>query len=276
MQHNSLTGIASALFQLAGKAGNQLKSIAGGIQVLDAAGTALVNLSAAHSSGTVPEQVVTRQDLGDSSSLIEGSFDGASPPSPGANTGKKLVCHTTGGAYSAGEVYHDTGTTLRLLVTEKGWSIVTAVAVNGTVVLENDSVYTAESGTAPFTWTKKGDALGATIGVVSTIAVSATTAASTASTEIPPAGSEIGVCYAVITTAYDNSAALTLYLDGTADLAIGTISAADAAIGGRFDFAPEDPFVVAGNTGAVTVDISNTPTTGAVEMHVEYSENQRV
>ena len=84
------------------------------------------------------------------------SFAGGSAPSAGTNTGKFGFCHTSGGSYTAGLVYYDTGSTL-LLVRNVGFlANPTGSAITGTVSL-NALSSNVWNGTA---WINVGDGVG--------------------------------------------------------------------------------------------------------------------
>lgn len=83
---------------------------------------------------------------------IQFSFDGASPPVIGANTSKFGICHTTGGIYTEGEVYFDTGAALTDY-SDEATTITTRTTVFGDLNLVENAVYVNEGST----WTQKID-----------------------------------------------------------------------------------------------------------------------
>jgi hypothetical protein len=85
------------------------------------------------------------------------SFDGASPPSAGANTGLYGFCHTSGGIYNAGEVFFDNGTTLIEVL--HCTHLTTGTSITGTISLLANGSYALQLGT----WTLKGDGTSAGI-----------------------------------------------------------------------------------------------------------------
>jgi hypothetical protein len=176
MQHQNLEKIKSLTLQIGGSAGNLIKKIAGGFELLNSAGTTLVNLRTALADGTDQNQVGTFANIRDVVARIDFSFAGASPPSPGITT--------------------------------------TTAITGGTVELEADSLYANESTVAPYNWTKKGDALGSVSGIFRDLTVSATTSASTDSTTTITTGSDIKELDVWIETAYDNSAVITFSIGG--------------------------------------------------------------
>jgi len=99
--------------------------------------------------------------VGDNPLSIQFSFPGDTVPSGGDNTGKYGICHTTDGSYSAGNIYYDDGTSLVSVKVTSGVSIVTSDAISGTLSLAANTLYTAESSTAPYSWTAKSTGGGA-------------------------------------------------------------------------------------------------------------------
>lgn len=266
MQHQNLSGIAENSFQIGGKAGYKWAVDTDGLKLVNAAGTTFVMVTAAGADGTDVAHLSSWLNTMSTVARIDFGFDGASPPAAGTNTGKFGLCHTTGGTYLAGEIVYDDGTAL--LVQPIGRHIIVpSVNITGTVTLGADKAYYNKTNTAPYTWTLCGDGSGT--GTVKHITETAALAASTSSTESCLDGARLSSCYAVIGTAYDNSAVITISLGS---LTIGTISAADAATTGRFDFAPDSVAIATG--GTLTIAISPTPTVGSVTVDAFYSDTQ--
>ena len=98
--------------------------------------------------------------------LIEFSFNGGGPvPSPGDNTGKYGFVHTSGGGYSAGNIYYDDGVSLSLVTILKMQFLVTTSVVTGTVSLITNGTYIAEASSAPWSWTLVGDGTATLTGI---------------------------------------------------------------------------------------------------------------
>jgi hypothetical protein len=102
---------------------------------------------------------------------IEWSFAGATAPAPGTNTGKYGLCHTSGGGYSAGNIYLDDGAVLTLIPMYHMMACSPRSAITGTVSMIADGLYLAEGSAAPWTWTLKGDGSMTYTGVVQAIEV---------------------------------------------------------------------------------------------------------
>jgi len=158
----NLTGIYGNEFQF-GADGPKLVKETDGMGYTSASGATRLPFLTPQADGTVENAAVNYRDQRDNAILIEFAFAGATPPDPGDNTGKYGFCHTDGGDCLAGEVYHDDGTTLRKVAIVSGMRIATnGDPVIGTVELEADAIYVAESATAPYNWALK---LGAFTGV---------------------------------------------------------------------------------------------------------------
>jgi len=102
---------------------------------------------------------------------IEWSFAGATAPAPGTNTGKYGLCHTSGGGYSAGNIYLDDGAALTLIPMYHGMCCSPRAVITGTVSMIADGLYLAEGAAAPWTWTLKGDGTVSYTGVVLAIEI---------------------------------------------------------------------------------------------------------
>lgn len=158
----NLTGVYGNEFQF-GADGPKLVKETDGLAFTSASGATALPFLTPQADGTVENAAVNYRDLRDHAMLIEFAFAGATPPDPGDNTGKYGICHTAGGDYAAGEVYHDDGTALRKVSIATGLRITTnGNPVIGTVDLDANAIYVAESATAPYNWTLK---LGAFTGV---------------------------------------------------------------------------------------------------------------
>ena len=269
MQDQSTNKLRSLTLKLGGSAGNIIKKIAGGFEFLNSAGTTLVNLRAALADGSDQNQVGTLANIRDAVIRVDFSFSGASAPAAGTNTGSYGFVHTSGGTYDAGDVVYDDGATLRVVPITNNFLATTVAISGGTVELEADSLYINESQTAPYNWTKKGDALGSVAGVFRDLTVTATTGASTDSVQTVTAGSDIKELDVFIGTGYDNAAVLTFSIGG---VTIGTIDGVDSAVTGRYRFTPDDFNIAAGDV--LNVAISNTPTAGSLVAKLTWSKDQ--
>lgn len=267
----TIKGIMGTLFQIGGPSGNQLKNQSDGLAIRNAADSAHQNLSVKQASGSVAAHAVNWQDLRDQSPLMQFSFDGSTAPAAGSNTGTYGFCHTSGGAYIAGQVYYDSGTSLVAIKTFVGMTITTGSAINGAVSMSANGLYVAHSASAPYTWTLKGDGIPQSIGYPHIIELAIDTAASKASSTSIPAGSKIMSVSTNITTAYDNSAGIQIVVGGAvSDLTLQAINENDPATVGIYDSEPVDLTVDSDTEGHVEVNISNTPSSGAGTVLITY------
>jgi len=168
---SKLRGIMGNLFQVDGPEGNNIKSTSGAFEFLDSAGTTtFVKARMADvptSSSTLKDGVNLLMARG-RIALIEFSFDGGGVvPSPGDNTNKFGLCHTTGGGYTAGQVIFDTGTALQVMPDEVACHLTTTTAVVGSVSMIANGLYAREGAS----WVLKGDVVSAYTGLVKSIEV---------------------------------------------------------------------------------------------------------
>lgn len=197
---HAIYGTMRSFFQIGGPSGPGLKRSSGELQVRNNIDNAFANLQVARA--TVDVHAATYLDVKERIFLIEFSFDGASPPTPGTNTGKYGICHTDGGSYSAGAIYLDTGAILADVVVYKRSVLMTTTTVTGTVSLVANGVYIAQSSVAPHAWTLKGDGSPASVGLVRSVQVNFTTASASSTTNIPT-GSTVLRVYTNVASAFD-------------------------------------------------------------------------
>ncbi|MEA3391379.1 MAG: hypothetical protein U9Q91_00210 [Candidatus Marinimicrobia bacterium] len=269
--YKNFIGTMKGLFHISGPSGNALKNASDGIEVRNAADSAFQNINVKQASGLVSEHGINWLDLRDANVLVQFNFDGGSAPAAGANTGTYGFCHTSGGSYTAGQLYYDDGTTLRATKIHVGTRITTGSAVVGTVSLNANGVYAAHSSTAPFSWTLKGDGMAGGTGVIKTIEIPIDTSATKSSTSSIPDGAEVFRVSTKITTAYDNSATIEVLVDGTSDLTIQPTDENDPSTTNMYESDVESGIITSSNEGVVTVNIANTPSAGAGSVLVEFA-----
>jgi hypothetical protein len=200
--------------------------------------------------------------------LISFSFTGASPPSPGDNTGKFGFAHTSGGSYTAGDVVYDSGTALLKIPVSVCTMLTTGVAVSGTVSLIDNGLYALEDGS----WTLKGDGGSSSTGlqrVISVAWVGTGGATSVSSTTAIPSGAIVTRVANKVTTGLDGSGTILVVVDGTADETILATADSDSATVGEYENY-EKHVITSGNEGVVKVTVGGTPTVGAGLVLVEY------
>ena len=259
------------IFHIGGPAGNLLKNLATGIGARTSDDSAYANLLAKQASGSVSEHVTNWMDLRDSNALMQFAFDGATAPSPGANTGSYGMCHTSGGSYTAGQVYYDDGTELRATKIPIGTRITTGSAITGTVSMVANGIYASHSVTAPFSWTLKGDGTTGDTGMTKVLAIDIDTSATKSTTTAIPADGRVLRVITKIDSAYDNGAAIEVIVDGTSSLVIQPSTENAPGVANVYESDVENGLVTASTEGVVTVNISNTPSTGSGTVLVEFA-----
>ncbi len=163
--HN-IYGIMAQTFRLSGPSGPRLKAaVSRGttspIELRNNADTAYV-------TGRALRIQQAGSDLADLTTLFDNearvvdvqfSFAGASAPAAGANSAKFGFCHTSGGAYSAGDVVYDNAASIIVVPQHVAMHLTTRDAISGTISMSANWLY-ARVGFGN-SWQKKCDASGA-------------------------------------------------------------------------------------------------------------------
>lgn len=268
----NFSGTVKSLFHIGGPNGNALKNVSDGVSVRNSADSALQNLTIKAASGASNDHAVSWMDLRDASPLISFSFDGASAPAPADNTGTYGICHTTGGAYSAGQLYFDTGTAIRAIKIPAGTTVTTSSAVDGDVSLIANGIYCAHSATAPYTWTLKGDGLSSGTGLSKLLEIALGTSASYTSTSGIPSGAEILWAKLRIDTPYSAGTTGGAVLDGTvSDLTVVSDTDVDMTKAATYLLDVEDGAVTADTEGSIKFTIAGGPGAGAGVLLVSFA-----
>jgi len=117
------------------------------------------------------DQCPNRLDLKQRDCLIAQGFLGATGP-VGATIGDYMMCHTTGGIYTAGQIYIATAPTIGVAIPMyKMQNVCNLVAFTGTVSMNANGFYTATTASAPFGWTLFGDGTTGAAGEIRSILV---------------------------------------------------------------------------------------------------------
>jgi len=268
-----IAGTSSDTLQI-GLTGNVIKTDTDGLAIRDEADANNKNLVVARPQGASQDvHAATYLDTKERALLIEFSFAGGTPPSPGANTGKYGFCHTSGGSYNAGAVYLDTGAALTTVPIYKMHQLLTTTAVTGTVSLIANGAYIAQTASAPYTWTLKGDGSGTNTGVRKTIKVAVTaTAGNFDSTTSIPSGAKVLKVYTDVKTAYNGAATIAVVINGSSPL---TVQATSENRPNKINLYQTTPWLDVGgtNAGIVRVTLGGSPTLGAAEVFVEYQDS---
>ena len=269
--YKNFVGTMKGIFHIGGPSGNGIKNSSDGFDIRNHDDTSFQNISIKQASGIDGNHGINWFDLRDANVLVQFNFDGGSAPSAGTNTGTYGFCHTSGGAYTAGQIYYDDGTVLRSTKIHVGTKITTGSAITGTVSLNANGLYAAHSSTAPFSWTLKGDGMAGGTGIIKTIQIPIDTSSSKSSTSSIPNGAEILRVSTKITTAYDNGATIDVFVDGTSDLTIQTTDENDPSVVNMYVSDVESGSITATNEGVITVNIGNTPSAGAGMVLIEFA-----
>ena len=260
--YESILGTIQTLFHIGGPSGPAWKRSTNDIQARNTGDTVMANVQVA--AATADAHATTYLDLKRRCYLIEWNFDGGGVvPPPGTNTGKYGFCHTSGGGYTAGQVYYDDGAAIVVATVYKMGQLMATTAVTGTVSLIANGVYIAQTAAAPFTWTLKGDGTLVYTGLLQSIRIPLLLVPATSTTVIPTSSKVMRV-YTNVTTPYSGGT--------TIEVAIGAevlqaTTENDPTVAAAYK---NDPLhdVVSGDV--VTVTIAGAPGAGAGEVIVEY------
>lgn len=166
-----IKGIIGDIFLLGiGDASHGIKDNTDGVAVVANDESTLANAVVARPQGASQDtHASTYLDTKERVIDITAGFDGAAPPAHVA--GQYLLCHTSGGGYSAGNIYLDDGVAFNLIPMYHMMCASPRVAITGTVSMIADGLYLAEGAAAPWSWTLKGDGTVTYTGVVLAIEV---------------------------------------------------------------------------------------------------------
>lgn len=207
---------------------------------------------------------------------LEFSFNGGAPPTPAA--GQYGICHTSGGGFSAGQIYLSTGAIIATTDAIPMYKMMLASprsTFTGTVSMDANSIYLAQSGAAPYSWTAKGGSPGYA-GDVQTIKVSfgwADMGTNVDSTATIPDGATVTRTAVVVTTAFSGGVnpRVTILSHGTGgDDTLQTTTDNRLTKADQYDV---DDFVIiqATHGGPVRATLTGTATAGAGYTVVEYT-----
>lgn len=270
--YEKIRGIIGNLFQLDGQDGPQIKNNSGVIEARNNTDStmALLRGSGIPSSGSTLDDIPDLLDMRGRVADIEFSFDGASPPTPGANNDKFGFVHTSGGSYTAGDVVYDNGTALITIPANVAKHLTSRSAVSGTISLIANGVYARQGAT----WTLKGDGTPTLQGVELAIAVGydfnddGTPVLST--TNVPDGAIVTRVTNSVQTAFNDVASTVQVDIDGTSDETV--MQTADSKLKAANEYSvPQHTDIDSSTTGPVKVTVSaGTSTAGAGEIIVHY------
>ena len=263
-------GTTESTFQVGGTSGAKIKNSSAVMEIRNAADNAYAKLRALliQSSNAPTTDVPTLLDA--MIKVIQFSFDGATPPNAGDNTGKFGICHTTGGSYTANDVVYDTGSALLVMPRETVMLLVTAVAVSGTVSLNDDGIYGWE-GSA---YVLKGDGAATSTGFVKCIKVALAfgSGATVDSTTSIPSGAFVTRTAVVVGTLFNGTApTVAVSINGSSPLTIMTTGENNLKLANQYEV--EDIFTIGANeTGVVRLSYTaDGSSAGAANVFVFYT-----
>jgi hypothetical protein len=269
---SNLIGTMKSYFGIGGPGGIRINNNSGVAEAKNSAGTGYINITAANAA--IDANLVTRTDVKNMALVAIGfCFDGASPPSPGANTGLYGMCGKTGGSYTAGDIVYDPGSVALLAITVfVNQLITTNIAVTGagyTVTLFTNFLYVATS-TGPNVWAARGDTGGNDTGYTKEILVSVGTSATTDSTKTIPNTAYVNDVILLVSTPYTASATIAVHVQGSSPVLVMDTTDNDPQVAGTY---ANNNLVtgVSTNGGVVRVTIANSPIAGVSKVLVRYS-----
>ena len=262
----NLRGIIGDIFQI-GKSGPNIKN---NNDVIEFRNNSDSDYSVARTKqiqvGASISDIPTLLDLYGVVPYIEYSFAGASAPSAGTNTNQFGFCHTTGGAYTAGDVVYDNGTALLKLNVVK--HLTTKAAVTGTISLIANGFYTKDGAS----WVLKGDGSGTSTGMEQVIEISYTYSSTNVdSTTSIANGARITRVENVVTTPFNGtSPTLEVKVNGSTPLTVMNTTLSDLKVANQYQQL-EIAEVNASNAGVVRATVSSSASTaGTGKVYVFY------
>lgn len=263
-----IRGIVDDLLVIGKDEAVALKRNSNAIEAKTGADNAFVTMRAKElQAGFGINDLVTALDLKGLMPNIEFSFTGASAPSAGSNTNKFGFCHTTGGAYTAGDVVYDNGTSLNKLQAVN--AITTTTSVTGTISLIANGYYAKESGS----FVLKGDGTGVSTGVERVIELtlnfnSGTTVDSTTSI---PSGAIVNRVECVVNTPFNGtSPTLAVAINGGTPLTVMAAADINLKTANQYETLVVNP-VAANNAGVVRLNYTaSSSSAGTAKVYVFY------
>ncbi len=266
--YKKIEGIVGTFLKIGGPGAPRIKNNSDVIEFKNTGDTAFIIAR----SDIIPGSGETVNDIANLLALrgrvadIVFSFTGASPPSPNANPNSFGFCHTSGGAYTAGDIVYDNTSSLQTIPASVASAVTTRSAVSGTISLNANGVYVNQAGT----WTLKGDG-GEETGKAKWISVSYdwqdTTVSSTTSI---PDGAVVTRSINNVTTLLNGTApTVQVVVDGTADEEILATGDSDVKVAHQYE--SEELHVITSSTEGV-VKVTVTPDGSSAGVGIVYVE----
>lgn len=201
--------------------------------------------------------------------VIQFSFDGASAPAAGTNTGKFGFCHTTGGSYTAADVVYDDGSNLLLMPRESCKIIITTDAVTGTVSLNADGIYGWEGAA----YVLKGDGAATDTGMLKVIALDIVFGSGNvdSTTSIPDGASVVRSIVRVATLFNGTAPTVAVTVQGSSPVTLMATGDSNLKLANQYEVEEVIPI---GETGTGVVRAAVTPdssSAGAAKVLVFYT-----
>jgi len=276
---SKIKGISGRIFTFGNhETAHSLKDDADGIAVRNNGDTQNANIIIARPQGSYQNtHGTTYLDLKERAVDIEFAFDGSSY-TPGSNNNKYGLCHTSGGAYTAGVVYLENGLDLDPIPIYKMMLACSRITFTGTVSMVEDGLYLAESAVAPHSWTLKGGGGVSGAGQVNVVTVAfsySDIGAPVYSTSSIPSGSKIVKSTVRVHTAFSGGSNPTclVEVDGpSVDTVLQATVDNNISLGSAPNYFDNEEIidVPAGQGGRVRVTLGGTATTGSGEATVMY------
>jgi len=263
MAYMNLHGTSQESFQV-GLSGVILLNDSENLKLVKDDGTTLANVTIAEP--TAQNHASTRKFSRERCVKIDFGFDGGSAPAAGSNTDKYGLCHTSGGAYTAGVLYFDDGTSLVAITHDDSRLAVNrAGAISGTVSMLDDHLYIYDITTDA--WTAVGPFDESSLGAVKAVKVDATTSTSSSSVSIP-SGSIVMKASLDVTTSYPVGTTIELGISSSA--ALFMTSSQNRPFKTRLYIVEQTTMM--STSEPLQVTISGTPASGASSAVILYSK----
>jgi len=264
MAYFDLHGTSQESFQI-GLSGVILQNDSQHLKLVKDDGTTLANLTVAEPTNQA--HAVTRKFARERCVKIDFSFDGASAPVAGAHTDQYGICHTSGGAYTAGVLYFDNGTSLEAITHDDSRLAVNRSGlISGTVSMMDDHLYIYDVTTN--LWGNVGPFDESSLGAVKAVKVDVTTTTASSSVSIP-SGAIVLKAALDITTVYPVGA--------TIEMGTVTTPAMFMASGGnrpsRLGLYIKEQITVTSVSEALRITISGSPVSGGATGVVLFSKS---
>lgn len=262
MSYSNLKGTVQQQFQI-GLDGTKIANDLGDAKITDQNDN-LANLSVKDPSS--PDHAATKRYVKRRLIKISASFDGNSAPAAGTNTGKYLICHTSGGSYVAGKIYYDDGTALTLVEDDNRVIYVACPDFSGTISLKEKYVYMWDE--ELLSWIALFDTANVFDGTDQIIILDIGTNSSYESTTTIPSNAYITNTRLKIADAYDIGTTIEVKLKNSGVILLASNHNKASKANEEFK---NDELIKMTQSDTVLVNIAGTPTVGSGFVMVEFT-----